>query len=280
MEQSISEIWTATGLKGLEQHQITEAHSSFELTLNRYRKLGVQICGTPPLQGYAIWPGSGATAVNDLRTCLDSCKYFDLDIHPDVDAEKFHLPKSDLIERQTHLLSLNLTSDELFKAMSTNRRRNIKKAEKMLEISWDDHRDEVFALFEETAKERDFLFSASYVEHLLSPAFDGFRHWSVVKQDGVVVASNLFTLKHGWAYYLLGGVRRDIGVTGAGPYSLWKCILHAKELGSSTFDFCGSAIPSIAEYFKSFGAYPKAYYQLKTSNKVLSTMKAIKDRIT
>ncbi len=48
----------------------------------------------------------------------------------------------------------------------------------------------------------------------------------------------------------------------------------------TTFDFCGSSIPSIANYFKSYGAEPTTYVQLKTSNKVLSTMKAIKDKIS
>jgi hypothetical protein len=40
---------------------------------------------------------------------------------------------------------------------------------------------------------------------------------------------------------------------------MWKGILSAKELTLECFDFEGSMVPSIAEYFKSFGSSYSSY---------------------
>jgi hypothetical protein len=68
---------------------------------------------------------------------------------------------------------------------------------------------------------------------------------------------------HRRAYYLLGGYDPAIGHTGASAIAMWKAIQFvAEELRLSEFDFEGSMVPAIEQFFRKFGGRLTPYYSV------------------
>ena len=66
-------------------------------------------------------------------------------------------------------------------------------------------------------------------------------------------------------YYIAGGYDDSDKKGDAMSLLLWKGILLAKEK-NLTFDFEGSMVPGIAEFFRSFGSEVSRYYQVEKVN--------------
>ena len=63
-------------------------------------------------------------------------------------------------------------------------------------------------------------------------------------------------------YYIAGGYNNFDKKGEAMSFLLWRGILLAKEK-NLTFDFEGSMVPGIAEFFRSFGSEASRYYQVE-----------------
>ena len=83
------------------------------------------------------------------------------------------------------------------------------------------------------------------------------------------------------AYYLIGGKDDDFGNSGGMSLLFWKLF---NELGGKvkSFDFEGSMIKGVENYFRSFGAEQKGFFEITKIDSSLirmkSTMKSILGR--
>jgi CelD/BcsL family acetyltransferase involved in cellulose biosynthesis len=64
------------------------------------------------------------------------------------------------------------------------------------------------------------------------------------------------------AYYMLGGVDEEHGAAAAAPMAMFACIRHARDLGLEVYDFEGSMVPGIEQYFRSFGGTLTPLYRV------------------
>ena len=74
-------------------------------------------------------------------------------------------------------------------------------------------------------------------------------------------AAGFFVWDRNTMYYIAGGNDDSDKKGEAMSFLLWNGILLAKEK-NLTFDFEGSMVPGIAEFFRSFGSEASTYYQV------------------
>lgn len=159
----------------------------------------------------------------------------------------------------TYQIDLLQSQETLFKNLRQDKKRNIKKAAQSeltfrIESNFDILKQNVATTFKRQA--HGFT-SYEQLEKIIHQYAHHFQINVFEKED--CLATLLFVYDKKSAYYLIGGFDNAKKNYVAGPFAMWQGIVHAKELGCSIFDFEGSMIPSIAQYFESFGAQKKTY---------------------
>lgn len=176
----------------------------------------------------------------------------------------------------THQIDLTRTEDELFEQLREDKKRNIKKAVKQgLTITFESDFDLLKRLTGQTFKRQSHLFAGyDQLEKIIKnyPNHYQINVWDSEK----CLASLLFVYDTTHVYYSIGGFDHSFNNHNAGPYAMWQSILRAKKMHLSVFDFEGSMIPSIAQYFKSFGANEKKYAALEHNKWYVQMLKKIR----
>lgn len=93
--------------------------------------------------------------------------------------------------------------------------------------------------------------------------------------EGIAQAGAFVAWDSDCAYYLLGGVRPDARQSGAASFVLWEAIQLAAA-HARMFDFEGSRIESIENYFRSFGGRPVPYSAVEHCSRRMLLAKALK----
>lgn len=176
-----------------------------------------------------------------------------------------------LLSRVTHTLDLNENLETLLANMNRMRRKNINKAERELVIVADEF--DVESYFEWINK----TFEKRGSKQLLSKAFlkqyvrTLAEHGAAILHTaydllGNKVAMSLIVIDNRSAYSILGANNPQLKHSAATTMLLWKSIQVAKAKGCTIFDFEGSSIPEIANFFKQFGATRREYEALEITN--------------
>jgi hypothetical protein len=79
--------------------------------------------------------------------------------------------------------------------------------------------------------------------------------------DGTVHAGAYIVWDEKSAYYLLGGGHPQHRASGAGALVVWEAIKWASEV-TRAFDLEGSSVEGIERFFRSFGGFPRPYYEI------------------
>lgn len=87
------------------------------------------------------------------------------------------------------------------------------------------------------------------------------KSFFVVDASGIIKAVNYIVYDEKSAYYLMGGTNEDKKSSGAATLGLWQAINFASKV-SCKFDFEGSCIRSIEEFFRGFGGNQKMYFNI------------------
>jgi hypothetical protein len=168
--------------------------------------------------------------------------------------------------RYTYRLEQLDDLDAIWAGFAENARRQIRKAEKQVEV-----RDDLpFERFLE-------LHAATYARQGTAPpvsddvllrldaaasARGARRFLAAVDADGRTRAAVYVVHDARTAYYLLGGRHADFPTGGEPSLLLWSAIRAARET-SAAFDFEGSMIESIERFFRSFGARQVPYFRVQ-----------------
>ncbi|HYV91951.1 MAG TPA: GNAT family N-acetyltransferase [Chitinophagales bacterium] len=95
------------------------------------------------------------------------------------------------------------------------------------------------------------------------------------------IAAGIFIVKDAaTAYYLIGGKDDDFGNSGAMSFLFWNCFRElsressAEKEGARSFDFEGSMIKGVENYFRSFGAEQKGFFEITKIKSALLKMKS------
>lgn len=185
-------------------------------------------------------------------------------------------------QRHTHRITDLSNTEKVFANFNSSTRQQIRKAEKKVKVFACDDIDLLYKMVSLTFKRqsRKAPYSLAYVKKINEACLKhACRRILVAKDEQENVHGACFVA---WdkqtAYYVMGGSDPKFKSSAAYSLLMWEAIKEAAK-HSKEFDFCGSMIPSIARFFKGFGAVEIPYYHLKKVNsKALRLFLALKKK--
>jgi hypothetical protein len=99
-----------------------------------------------------------------------------------------------------------------------------------------------------------------------------------IDRDGNAHAGTFFVYDKNVCYTLFGGTDPKLRSSGARSLLMWEEIKFASTV-SKYFDFEGSMIEGIEDFFRQFGGAPIVYYQIRKQNIALEFFELMKPRI-
>lgn len=160
-----------------------------------------------------------------------------------------------VVPRYTYRITLQGRSqDEIWKAMSNDRRKNVRRAKKDgLLVEELQETNDIARLVDNTFARQKKSFPRNAMRQLLTSFPKGEKAFGFVSKRGKKPIGGVYVIHdEKTAYYLLGGYKSD-SHHGAGALAMVSAIERARELGLEVFDFEGSVIPPIEKYFRGFG---------------------------
>ena len=155
--------------------------------------------------------------------------------------------------------------DALWNGLEGSARRNIRKAEKTLEMRHDLGVEQLLRLAALTYRRQGK--SSPYDPAVLERVEAAGRRrrqgrgFFAVDEAERVHAALYLVWDDESAYYLVGGVDDELGSSGAMSLAVWSAIRFASTV-TRRFDFEGSIIESIERFFRKFGPTQRPYSQL------------------
>ncbi len=179
----------------------------------------------------------------------------------------FYWAGYNLQQRYTFLIKPD-TQEALWEKLDGSIRRQIRKAEKQIDISAAGKVDDFFKLNRATfqRKQKAVPYNIDLVRRIDKASGQSFECSILLgrKEDKAVSGIFLVEDQHE-VYYLMGGTLPRYLQTGVASLLMWRSILYAAEK-KKTFNFEGSMYPSIANFFKSFGGDLTAYLKVQKVN--------------
>jgi lipid II:glycine glycyltransferase (peptidoglycan interpeptide bridge formation enzyme) len=176
------------------------------------------------------------------------------------------LPSINLQPKETLMLDLSLSEEELLKSFHQKTRYNIRLAEKKGVVVREGQGEKDFvsfwSLMTETGKRDNFHIHNQNHYHLLATANPDFIKLFIAEIDGQTIAAGLFSFFGDKATYLHGASAHEFRQLMA-PYLLqWTLIKTAKESGYKYYDFYGidaKKWPGVTRFKTGFGGFTVSY---------------------
>ncbi|MEM6806846.1 MAG: GNAT family N-acetyltransferase, partial [Bacteroidota bacterium] len=186
----------------------------------------------------------------------------------------FHWEGFEIRPRFSFQVALNTSEEILYEQVAPSHKRQIRKSEKYkhtlnLSVFFQDF-EQLFLLNQASGNDLSagdprILPLLKEIHSYLIASKQG--NLQVIQNaEGKVLAAALFADACGKRHYLSGAYHPEYMSSGAMTHLLWLGILQAQNLGLMVFDFEGSMIPGIAQFFRKFGASPISYFQLYKNN--------------
>jgi len=161
--------------------------------------------------------------------------------------------------KYTYQLDLQ-QSGEIAANYSTEVRSDVRKAIALgATLSHEASTDAVFACLNENAAKQGFEITQSSVEQLMAAIAKGHGQLFAVHLEKRLVAVALTLADQNTMYYIMGAAQREAGVRGALSFALSEAIAESQNQGRATFDFEGSMIPGVENFFRGFGGNLRPY---------------------
>ncbi|MFT4061050.1 MAG: GNAT family N-acetyltransferase [Edaphocola sp.] len=182
------------------------------------------------------------------------------------------------IDRVTHVLDLNQEEDVLWQNLHYMRRKNINKAAKELVLypntfDTDLYYDWIKATYEargdKLRQPRQLI--KRYVTQVCK--YNAAISNTYADPKGMPVAVSLCLYDRLAAYSILGANNPAVKHSAATTALLWQAITAAKKTGCGIFDFEGSSIPNIADFFGKFGSRRIEYKAWQQVNSLVWKMR-------
>jgi len=172
--------------------------------------------------------------------------------------------------RYTYLLELDDLAN-VWKGMDAKRRNDITRAEKDgIYVKSSNDFNQTFGLVEKTferqEKQATFKSTAFKYNEILSQNGQSISFLARNK-EGEAIATVYIVWDEKRSYYLLGGYDPEKRHHGGSAIAMWEAIKFTKEkLGLNQFDFEGSMIQPVEQFFRKFGGKLTPYYTVSWMN--------------
>jgi hypothetical protein len=165
----------------------------------------------------------------------------------------------------TYIINLENSLEDIWKSMDDRTKNDIRKAEKDgIGVNTSDDFAQTFSLVEKTFTRQDMKVSFksaafSYNDSLKTKNLC--KSFLAKDKNGNIIAMVYIVWDNKRSYYLLGGYDPGKSHHGASAIAIWEAIKFTKaELGLKEFDFEGSMVPQIEQFFRKFGGRQVPYF--------------------
>lgn len=232
----------------------------------------LQVKATKHVYAMGIWK----EALSSIATFIEKLPYavvsFSLD-RKVVDTQPFYWRKFKVMPGYTYVLNLRKDEAVLKGDMSSSLRNDLRKAQKdRLEVKKSDDLNQVQSLVMKTFSRQDMKTSDYLGRVLFQFANESNSFAFITYRNGRPSAGAFCVYDNRTAYYLLGGYDHENKHHGAGPLAVWSSIQYAKDLGLEWFDFEGSMVPQVEQFFRGFGGELVPYYRINKAKLPLETL--------
>jgi hypothetical protein len=197
-----------------------------------------------------------------------------------TDVQPFIWNELSVTPKYTYLLDCTLHESALLANMSTERRKNIRDAAKAgYEIQINQNPDAAIALVNDTLRRAGETPKETELKRILHPENNPWRFWVLISRGGEPLATAIVGYDTHRAYYLAGGHNHAAGDSLAGTWALWNGIIETGKRSVPSFDFLGSSVPSIEQYFRGFGGTLTPYFRIGGGQGFTGFLKSLKKKL-
>lgn len=183
----------------------------------------------------------------------------------------FHWAGYEIHTRYTYHLDLSLSLTELKQGLSSNHKRKLKQAQKAgLERQSVKRSEHLLRLMARNREQGHDIVGAGDASYEMLKKLTAYLLQSqqgilleVMTPEKEVIAVGLFAIYQNKYLYLAGCQHPDHRQLGAQAFMIWEAIRQAKHSGAKIFDFEGSMLEGVEEFFRKFGAQPVPYLQIR-----------------
>lgn len=170
--------------------------------------------------------------------------------------------------------------DRNFFNFEHSKKKNIKKAEKLVIVCEDLSSDAFYANHVLTLKKQGKVISYSYDLfrriYEASYAHNSGKTWFAKDNKGNIHAAIFVIFDQNSAYYLVSSIDPEFRNSGASTLLLRDAIKYVSQF-TNRFDFEGSMIKEVANSFRKFGSIQKHYFQIAQMNRRMKMLMSCKD---
>ena len=191
--------------------------------------------------------------------------------HEHADLQPYLWEGFDVHVRYTYVIDLKNSLDNIWKSMDKRRRWEIKRALKSgIVVEESTKITEFIRLFNESMKrhkiERRYEDIWMKLFHECSPR-NMCKIFTAYAKNGESIASIFIVWDNKRTYYIGSGM--SVSMQGASSLLIWRAIEFSKKMSLLEFDFEGSSIPSIEEYFRKFGGELRMVQYIRSNSLLL-----------
>jgi len=179
-------------------------------------------------------------------------------------------PNFFLKPKYTYFVNSSISAESFYSEIKLKQRNSIKSAKKSFKLTESFEPAKLYSLVERTYSRQNSKasFSKPFFLELCNSIRKnnaGFILFCLDKED-VLIAGGLFVTDSKNTYYLVGGVDLDKPSQGTMAFLIWSAI--EKSLAENrNFDFEGSILPGVENFFRSFGSERRLFFTVIGANK-------------
>ncbi|MEZ4907354.1 MAG: GNAT family N-acetyltransferase [Saprospiraceae bacterium] len=184
------------------------------------------------------------------------------------DMQEFIWKKFDVTPNFTYQIDLSKSIEELKSNIHHSKLRNIKSTNnKGVICKLSNNINEIKSMISHNHSLQNKIKDLKFFDKILdnfNTDKDSFSYISYLDEKAIAFAYCIHD--ENTAYFIMGSHDKSHNGIYPGPLSMYNSILHAKELGLHYFDFEGSMIPEVEQFYRSFGGELIPYYAIKKEN--------------
>lgn len=207
---------------------------------------------------------------NELFAQLPACDFFSMNFHYSItNWLPYYWMKFDTVPRVAYVLEELGTEAQLWDGLQPNIRREIKKAEKRVEVVRSDDVDLLIDLNRKTFQRQqlDLPYSPRTLHRVDAVcAARKARQIYFARDEQKRIHAAMYTVfDDRCTYYLLGGADPALRNSGASSLLMWNVMLDAAKT-SASLNFTGSIREGIERFLRAFGGQQKTYMNVRRAN--------------
>lgn len=215
-------------------------------------------------------PSSRLTFLKDFADALaefvlsSGCSFCDMPFPPDfVDMQAFIWKGFMVRPSYTYHLRLGAGEEALWSGFSPKLRTAIRKEEGLYRIE-PASPDSVVAICDDSLRRNGLFSDRRSMESICSESHSSGWGTGFLAMAGEEPIAAVWLLRYkNSVHYVFGGHAKGHGGT---SLLLWHAIRYFAENGAQTFDFEGSMVPGIEQFFRSFGPALVPYFRIKKAS--------------